>query len=106
MLTITQAVEIYRMKLKWASQHEVCMLKQSMRGMSIPVSKMFGVSPRAIRDIWNRRTWEHATADLWGLETFVEETEASPNEVLVTKISVVKLNSSSILLSPVLKSAG
>ena len=83
MLTTTQAVEIYRMKLKWASQHGVCMLKHSMRGMSIPVSKMFGVSPRAIRDIWNRRTWEHETADLWGLETFVEETEASSHEVLI-----------------------
>jgi hypothetical protein len=62
--------------------------------MSIPVSKMFGVSPRAIRDIWNRRTWEHATADLWGLEAFVEESEASSNEVLliVVKLSPVVSN--------------
>ena len=85
MLTTAQAVEIYRFKLKWASQHEVCIFKPPMRGMSIPVSKMFGVSPRAIRDIWNRRTWEQATTDLWSLEAFVEETEASSHEVIIAE---------------------
>ena len=79
MLTAIHAVEIYTMKLKWASQHSVCNLKHTMRGMSIPVSKMFGVSPRAIRDIWNQRTWEYVTADLWDQD----ETEASSNEVFI-----------------------
>ncbi len=96
------AVEIYRIKLKWASQHGPCMVKHSMRGMSIPVSKMFGVSSRAIRDIWNRRTWEHATVDLWGLEAFVGETEASSNKVFITELSVVKADSQNSFCPPVL----
>ena len=29
------------------------------------VSKMFGVSPKAVRDIWNMRTWRHCTQTLW-----------------------------------------
>ncbi len=89
--------------MQWASRHGQSMLKHAIRGMSIPVSKMFGISPRAIRDIWNRRTWEHATADLWELETFVEETEASLNEVLFSRIDLIHRSdhhSAMLLVSP------
>jgi hypothetical protein len=26
---------------------------------------MFDVSPKTIRDVWNRRTWQRATCHLW-----------------------------------------
>jgi hypothetical protein len=34
-----------------------------MAGNSQLLSKQFGVSPKAVRDVWNRRTWAHATKD-------------------------------------------
>ena len=34
-----------------------------MAGNSQLLSKRFGVSPKAVRDVWNRRTWAHATKD-------------------------------------------
>jgi hypothetical protein len=36
-----------------------------LRGKSVSVSSMFDVSPKTIRDIWNRRTWQRATHHLW-----------------------------------------
>ena len=33
-------------------------------GNSQLLSKKFGVSPKAVRDVWNRRTWAHATKDV------------------------------------------
>ena len=30
-------------------------------GRSVLVSRMFGISPKAVRDIWNLRTWRHVT---------------------------------------------
>ncbi len=32
---------------------------------SVVVSKIFGVSPKAVRDIWNQRTWRHSTSPLF-----------------------------------------
>ena len=29
------------------------------------MSRIYGVSPKAVRDIWNKRTWRHATRSLW-----------------------------------------
>ena len=36
-----------------------------MKGQSVPVAQRFGVSPKTVRDIWNRRTWAHTTVHLW-----------------------------------------
>ena len=33
-------------------------------GQSVLVSRMFGISPKAVRDIWNLRTWRHVTGTL------------------------------------------
>ena len=33
-------------------------------GRSVLVSRMFGISPKAVRDIWNLRTWRHVTDPL------------------------------------------
>ncbi len=35
---------------------------------SVLISRLFGVSPKAVRDIWNERTWRHSTSSL-SLET-------------------------------------
>ena len=39
-----------------------------LRGKNIPVALRYGVAPRTIRDIWNRKTWAYATQWLWHLE--------------------------------------
>ena len=57
MLTATQAIQIYALKSEGSNSHE------NWRGKSQSkiVGQKFGVSPKTIRDIWNRRTWKIAT---------------------------------------------
>ena len=38
--------------------------RTSRMNLSCEVSKRFGVSPRVVRDIWNGKTWTHATIAL------------------------------------------
>ena len=33
-------------------------------GRRVLVSRLFGISPKAVRDIWNQRTWRHVTSTL------------------------------------------
>ena len=72
MLSKDQAVEIYKLKLSLQNQLGSACSPDSwrlyMRGKCVPVSKMYGVSPRTIRDIWNRSTWGFATIQLWVYE--------------------------------------
>ena len=72
MLTVEQAVEIYKLKLSLQedgiSAGPQDAWKLILRGKSATMSKFYGVSPRAIRDIWNRKTWGYATAHLWTQE--------------------------------------
>ena len=69
MLTEKQAAEIYMLKLSQRTRHsnvlspDRCM--RSLRGKCGLVAKTYGVSPRSVRDIWNRYTWEEATCHLW-----------------------------------------
>ena len=58
MLTEQQAIDIYHIKLRHLEDQKC---KLSIRGMSGPVSKIYGVSARTIRDIWNRKTWAFTT---------------------------------------------
>ncbi len=71
MLTESNAVKIYEFKLTFRlGQQDMSGLKQlSLRGQSEPVSKLFGVSSRVVRDIWNRRTWAFVTKPLWSQES-------------------------------------
>eukprot|EP00287_Rhodomonas_sp_CCMP768_P013124 CAMPEP_0196748206 /NCGR_PEP_ID=MMETSP1091-20130531/72716_1 /TAXON_ID=302021 /ORGANISM="Rhodomonas sp., Strain CCMP768" /LENGTH=220 /DNA_ID=CAMNT_0042095481 /DNA_START=10 /DNA_END=672 /DNA_ORIENTATION=+ len=39
--------------------------QRSLSSASIIISRVFSISPKAIRDIWNRRTWIQATKHLW-----------------------------------------
>ncbi len=36
---------------------------------------MFGVSPKAVRDIWNKRTWRHCTQAQWTEEDILQSAE-------------------------------
>ena len=68
-LTATQAIDIYKCKLAFRhpSTFQSCLqsTESRMKGQSVPVAERFGVSPKTVRDIWNRRTWAYTTAYLW-----------------------------------------
>ena len=59
-LTGLQAVEIIRIKQRNIENEKGTL---STRGLSQSVSKVYGVSARTIRDIWNQKTWAYATND-------------------------------------------
>jgi hypothetical protein len=68
-LSEQSAIEIYKHKLslqeRHTAHHGIFTPKLSLRGQSVFVSTMFDVSPKTVRDIWNRRTWQRATFQLW-----------------------------------------
>ena len=67
-----QVVEIYKHKLRLLEPNsfESCLqtAESRIKGQSVPVAEIFGVSPKTVRDIWNRRTWAYATHHLWAQE--------------------------------------
>ena len=71
-LSSPQVIEIYKHKLRLLrpSTFESCLqsAESRIKGQSVPVASLFGVSPKTVRDIWNRRTWAHATNFLWDHE--------------------------------------
>ncbi len=84
-LTATQAIAIYRCKLgfRLPKTFQSCLLpaESRIKGQSVPVAHMFGVSPKTVRDIWNRRTWAFTTAHLW--------TEEEDSQVPVSLVSLL-----------------
>lgn len=72
-LTNQQAAEIFQLRLSFG------ILDSSRQHLftsrSAQVSKIYGVSPKAVRDIWNMRTWRHATKHLWTLQDRLREGE-------------------------------
>ena len=47
---------------------QICLLHGAFPGLSsIKIAKQYGVSPKAVRDIWHGRTWRHVTK----IKTFV-----------------------------------
>ena len=56
-LSKIQACEIY----KWKHSLQL----KSANCKSILLASRYNVSPKTIRDIWNRRTWVVATRSLW-----------------------------------------
>jgi hypothetical protein len=89
MLSKQQVVEIYTTKLALRAQSrdnvpdakKIHMLK----GQSIHVSAIYGVTSRTIRDIWNRQTWAFATSHLWHLE----RESGVENEIDVAEVQVL-----------------
>jgi hypothetical protein len=72
-LSAVQAREIYKCKLELLRPNTSGPCLKSMvlklRGQSAPVADCYGVSPKTVRDVWNRRTWAHVTHDMWGHES-------------------------------------
>jgi hypothetical protein len=58
-LTAEQAALIYTLR----PQGEDNPQPNKIAGNSQLLAKEFGVSPKAVRDVWNRRTWVHATQE-------------------------------------------
>ena len=61
LLSALQAQEIYQMKPEPLKPSTMTM--QRGQSQSRVLGERYGVSPKAIRDIWNKRTWSHATVD-------------------------------------------
>jgi hypothetical protein len=59
-LTTDQVLEIYNCKLAFEKYNGI-----RTRGLSVSVSRMYQVSPKTIRDIWNHITWKPVTCHLW-----------------------------------------
>jgi hypothetical protein len=72
MLCEKDVIEIYMTKLALRAQSRedapFTNKMQAMKGQSVGVSVMYGVTSRTIRDIWNRHSWAYATRHLWHLE--------------------------------------
>ena len=68
-LTPQLAKEIYTHKLAFQTPTNFgsCFEAPSsmLKGKSSEIAKLYNVSPKTVRDIWNRKTWTFATCDLW-----------------------------------------
>ncbi len=63
-LTNEQAIEIFGLRLPLGGLAGSSM-HCSFTSRSVEISRKFGVSPKAVRDIWNRRTWCRVTSPLF-----------------------------------------
>jgi hypothetical protein len=90
MLTECAAVEIYKMKLNLLQPRKT---KQpvSIWGQTRSVAKLFGVSSRTVKYVWNRQTWSHATDHLWASESEIQEAGISRHLKMVTSFQIQTL---------------
>ena len=86
-LTVHEAVEIYTFKVAARGQLEVTGEPKSLKGASVALAKKYGVTPRTIRDIWNRHSWSYATQHLW---TYEEESKSCVNAQSFLQVRVEK----------------
>jgi hypothetical protein len=67
------AIEIYKHKLALTvpTSFKSCIesSEESLKGQSTLLAKVYRVSAKTIRDIWNKRSWTVATSHLWRSET-------------------------------------
>mmetsp|Transcript_53917 Transcript_53917/g.112595 ORF Transcript_53917/g.112595 Transcript_53917/m.112595 type:complete len:241 (-) Transcript_53917:7-729(-) len=61
-LSLAQVIEIYQYRKIPHRDRQCC---DPLLGRSVAVAKKFNVSPKTIRDIWNRRSWAQETRHLW-----------------------------------------
>ena len=64
-LTVDKAAEIFNLRLPFCQSTSSSARDRLFTSRSITLSNIYGVSPKAVRDIWNKRTWRHATRPLW-----------------------------------------
>jgi hypothetical protein len=69
-LTTDQVLEIYNCKLACETHNGI----KTPRGLSVSVSRLYQVSPKAIRDIWNHITWKRVTCHLWRIDAELSDT--------------------------------
>jgi hypothetical protein len=62
-LSEKEAIEIYQYRT--AAAQDSAMRDACLHGKSSAVAKQYNISPKAVRDIWNRRTWTQETRHLW-----------------------------------------
>ncbi len=63
-LTDDQAAEIFNLRVPFTDATNASP-DRVFTSRSMVVSRIYGVSPKAVRDIWNKRTWRHATRAFW-----------------------------------------
>ena len=63
-LTDELAREIYMHKLRLESKNQRTSGAR-IKGPSGGIARMYKISPKAVRDIWNHVTWKYATNPLW-----------------------------------------
>ena len=84
MLKESDAIILYKLKFNASGS------KHFAKGRCGPISKLFGISARAVRDIWNRKTWAYATRHLWSSEDSFEQgsdwTESSSKVLPTTTV--------------------
>ena len=72
LLNRATAMEIYQHKIRltvpMSYKASILSYHSKVRGESSVLAKQYGVSPKTIRDIWNRKSWTEATAALWHLD--------------------------------------
>ena len=65
-LTAVQAIEIYSLRPQFGfGPRSPQSFLHTFGGQTLAVAKSFGVSPKTVRDIWNRRSWAPETRHLW-----------------------------------------
>jgi hypothetical protein len=82
-LTVKEAVEIFAMRPREESK------SLSKRGHSInctSIAHKYGVAPKTVRDIWNGRTWLHATKHLRASDEPVARRYAKEPDLICSKL--------------------
>ena len=75
-LTDELAREIYGHKLKLDGIN--CKTAGArIKGPSAAIARIYNVSPKAVRDIWNHITWKYATSHLWNNEKSASDYKTS-----------------------------
>jgi hypothetical protein len=67
-LNAGQVREIYRLNYLASNTASTPNLLGLEVSNSVLLAAQYGVSPKTIRDIWNRKTWAHTTADIFEIE--------------------------------------
>ena len=99
-LTVDQAAEVFNLRVPFCLTTSPTARDRLFTSRSITVSRIYGVSPKAVRDIWNKRTWRHATRTLW---TEDDELQHAKNVKVVDDIAAQKAAAKK---SPSLRSVG
>ena len=93
MLTELQAIEIYRTKIEFTSKARsgTALPLRNFASESIRVGKIYGVSPRTVQNIWNRRSWGYATKQFWNCESSDMGSQRTMPSDEVKQISILHL---------------